>query len=445
MKRTVFSIILLGSLLLSLDRMYSQEVIISGELRPRYEYQHGYKTLFPDGEIAGNFVSQRTRLNAYYANTSFVTYLSLQDVRVWGDVDQLNTKDINGLAIHEAWGQIKFYDFLSLKLGRQEIIYDDQRIFGSVDWAQQARSHDAAIFKFSFAKKNKLDIGFAYNAMRETIYKVDYTKANYKTIQWLHYHLDFGKSGLSFLFLNNGLAYDNNPVDTIVEQKVAFSQTFGPRYTYKNDKININAAAYYQGGKNAKNKNLSAYYFAAEVNFSLVKSFTFGLGGEYLSGTPTIGQADKNKNDQSFLPLYGTNHKFNGFMDYFFVGNHAGNVGLMDIFLPLKYTIKKITFQFTPHYFMSAATVSSLSIVGGTETWVDYSNGLGTEIDFTINWAVTNSVAITGGYSQMFATETMQVVKYPKEVSADYYQNTNNWAYIMVIFKPTFFKKEIEK
>jgi hypothetical protein len=353
-------------------------------------------------------------------------------------------QDANGLSIHEAWGQIKFYNFFSLKLGRQEISYDDQRIFGSVNWAQQARSHDAAIFMFSFAGKNKLDVGIAYNAMRESLYKVDYTNINYKTIQWLHYHGDFGKSGLSFLFLNNGLAFDNNPIDTIVEQKVAFSQTIGPRYTFKSEKINVAAAVYYQGGINGKDRDLSAFYFGAEINFNLVKSFTFGLGGEYLSGTSTIDQADKNKKDQSFTPLYGTNHKFNGFMDYFYVGNYIGATGLIDIYLPLKYSIKKLTFQLAPHYFMTAATVSSAT-TGEITSWEDYSNGLGTEIDFTVDWAVTNSVMITGGYSQMFATETMQVVKYPKEITADYYKNTNNWAYIMITFKPTFFKKELEK
>ena len=250
MKRTVFSIILLGSFLLFMGDIYSQEVILSGELRPRYEYQHGYKTLFPDNQTAANFVSQRSRLNAYYASSSFSTYLSIQNVRVWGDVNQLNVQDVNGFAIHEAWGEIKFYDFLYFKIGRQEISYDDQRIFGAVNWAQQARSHDAAIFKFAFGKKNKLDMGFAYNAMGESLYKVNYTLANYKTIQWLHYHGDFGKSGLSFLFLNNGFAFDNNPDTTVVDQKVAFSQTIGPRYTYDGDKIDVSAAVYYQGGKN---------------------------------------------------------------------------------------------------------------------------------------------------------------------------------------------------
>ncbi|MDZ7608893.1 MAG: hypothetical protein U5K79_25710 [Cyclobacteriaceae bacterium] len=32
-------------------------------------------------------------------------------------------------------------------------------------------------------------------------------------------------------------------------------------------------------------------------------------------------------NDKSFNPLYGTNHKFYGYMDYFYVGNSHGQVG----------------------------------------------------------------------------------------------------------------------
>ena len=40
------------------------------------------------------------------------------------------------------------------------------------------------------------------------------------------------------------------------------------------------------------------------------------------------------------------------------------------------------------------------------------------------------------GYSQMFATETMQVLK------GGNYENMNNWAWIQLTFKPTFFSKE---
>ena len=395
MRNKLYSLALLVILMLISDSILAQQVNVSAEIRPRYEFRHGYKTLFPDDAKAANFISQRTRLNGFFSNQTFKTYISLQDVRIWGDVNQLNTSDVNGFSVHEAWGQVHFCDVFSLKVGRQEIVYDDQRIFGSVGWAQQARSHDAAIFKFSFSEKHDLDAGIAYNAMTESLYEEIYSKANYLTIQWLHYHGNFGKSGLSFFFLNNGMAYDSNPDTTKIDQEVAFSQTIGARYTLNSDKIKFNAASYYQFGKNAKNRDLSAMYFNAEISFHFVKTFSFGLGGEYLSGTSTEDQFDKTKTDKSFSPFYGTNHKFNGHLDYFYVGNHAGNVGLVDIYLPLKLTVKKFTFTLTPHYLMSAATVST-PITAEIATWLEYSNGLGTEIDFAVTWAVTKSVVIIG-------------------------------------------------
>lgn len=419
--------------------IFSQTVKVSAELRPRYEYRHGFKTLFPDGQSPANFVSQRTRLNGFFANDKFKAYVSLQDVRVWGDVNQLNKGDVYGFSVHEAWGQIKFCDIFSLKAGRQEISYDDQRMFGAVGWAQQARSHDAAIFKFFINDNNKIDLGIAYNAMQESLYMVDYTNNNYKFMQWMHYHGDYGKkSGLSVLVINNGLAYDADPDTTKVDEKIAYSRTAGVRYSFKSDKIKFNAALYWQGGKTRANVDWASSYFGGDISFHLVKGFSFGLGGEYLSGNDMVkdstglNRVDKNK-EKAFAPLYGTNHKFNGWMDYFYVGNHAGSVGLIDIYLPLKYKIKKVTFTLTPHYFMSAGNVS---IIDGNQVKKDLSSGLGTEIDFSIGYAVTKSVVIAGGYSQMFATETMQVLK------GGNYQNTNNWAWIMITFKPTFFSIE---
>ena len=432
MRKFLFSLLFIGILIATAGDIFAQSVKISAEVRPRYEFRHGYKTLFPDDANAANFISQRTRLNGFFANNTFKAYLSLQDVRVWGDVNQLNNSDVNGFSVHEAWAQVKFADALHLKVGRMEIVYDDHRIFGSVGWAQQARSHDAAIFKFFFGDNHKLDVGFAINAMQQSLYKVAYTNKNYKTIQWLHYHGDFGKSGISFLILNNGLAYDADADTTKYDEKIAYSQTIGARYTLKGEKIKFNAAAYYQGGKNKANNDLAALYFAGDVSFHLVKGFTFGLGGEYLSGTATKDKGVSGEKDKSFTPFYGTNHKFNGWMDYFYVGNHGGNVGLIDIYVPIKFNVDKWLFALIPHYFMSAATVSGYE----GEAYKDYSSGLGTELDLMVKYTVSKSVNIMAGYSQMFATETMQVLK------GGNYENINNWAWIMLTFKPTFFSKE---
>ena len=80
----------------------SAQVIVDAELRPRFEYRHGYKTLFPNNVDPAAYVSQRTRLNIDYKKDNLDFYLSLQDVRVWGDVPQLNVSDNNGIAIHQA-------------------------------------------------------------------------------------------------------------------------------------------------------------------------------------------------------------------------------------------------------------------------------------------------------------------------------------------------------
>ena len=68
----------------------------------------------------------------------------------------------------------------------------------------------------------------------------------------------------------------------------------------------------------------------------------------------------------------------------------------------------------------------------------EYTNGLGTEIDFVMGYTFTKALHIRAGYSQMFATQTMQVVKYPDDPNGDYYKGTNNWAWVMLTFKPTF-------
>jgi hypothetical protein len=62
------------------------------------------------------------------------------------------------------------------------------------------------------------------------------------------------------------------------------------------------------------------------------------------------------------------------------------------------------------------------------------SKGLGTEIDLFFSFKLTKGVSFKGGYSQMFASETMEAVKGGSG------SETNNWAYAMILFKPTLFE-----
>lgn len=411
---------------------YAQDVTISAQLRPRFEYRHGYRTLSSPDIDPALFISQRSRLSALFSSEKFKAGFSLQNVRVWGDVSQLNVSDVNGTTIHEAWGEIIFGKVVSLKIGRQELKYDDHRILGSVNWAQQARSHDAAILIIKPKNGCKIDIGIAYNAAKESLFKIDYDVKNYKTMQYIHWHRDFNGFGASILFLNNGMTY-NKKADTILEQKIAFNQTIGTRLTYKKNKLNVNGAFYYQGGKVNDSVNISAFYFSVNIHYAFTGLFTAGLGFEYLSGN---SQVDKgSETNKAFTPWYGTNHKFNGFMDYFYVGNFMNSVGLIDIYLPLKFTHKKFTGLIIPHAFQAAAPIHDWE---SNDPDASMSSYLGTEVDLICTYAIIQGLSVSAGYSQMFATTSMEAIKKVKGGSSE----TNNWGWIMVNFSPTLFKSK---
>jgi hypothetical protein len=399
----------------------TQEFKISAEIRPRMEYYHGYKTLAAPDQDHGLSISQRTRLIMDFNNSNFIVKLSLQDVRIWGDQNQLVANEDMSASVHEAWGEAIISPVISLKVGRQEIIYDDHRIFGNVGWAQQARSHDAAIFKLKSAKF-KAELGIAYNQDAANLSGTDnqYRPNNYKAFQnlWMNYKFS-EQFNASFLFLNNGMQIETGGD--------AYSQTIGPRLSFKNDAISANAAFYYQGGVDRTVTDVKASYLGADVSYKFNDMFSAGVGIERLSGN---SQLDNNGENNSFTPLYGTNHKFNGHMDYFYVGNHANSVGLQDIFVKLNAKAKKFSVGLHTHFFSSAGDVADP--VDGSAM----SKGLGTEIDLFFGFNLTKGVAFKGGYSQMFATETMEVVKGSVPGSKD---EANNWGYAMIIFKPELF------
>ncbi|WP_456314562.1 alginate export family protein [Pseudomonas shirazensis] len=398
----------------------AQELDVNLQIRPRFEYRNGYKTLLPEGKEGTSQISQRSRLNFNYKQDEFTVKLTLQNTRTWGDVAPTATADKNGIAVFEAWAQYDFTEKWSARMGRQVLSYDNQRILGEQDWGQQAQSHDALTVSFH-TEKHHLDFGGAYNSDAENTFQTPYTVANYKAMQYAWYHTNLDKLGVSFLLLNTGYEYSNNDKKLLVDYK----QTFGTYLTYKTAKIDSNFWLYGQTGKST-NQQVSAWNAAFNFNYNATEAFKVGLGYEFLSG--------KDSNDtstviKSFNPLFGTNHAFNGYMDYFYVGGgHINNVGLQDAFLKFNYNIKKWQFALMPHVFLSAADV-----VTPLPENTKLDSYLGTEIDFTAGFNFKKEITLTGGYSQMFGSKTLEFIK------AGDASHTNNWAWLMISVNPRIF------
>jgi len=422
-KILILLVVLIGALL---PNTIMAQLKFTGEMRPRTEYRNGLKTLFNSEDDAAFFTSQRTRLNLNYTDAKFKVGLSLQDVRTWGDVKQLNLSDKNQLMLHEAWGELIFTENFSLKVGRQELVYDDSRILGNVGWAQQARSHDLALLKFKTDEKGKLHIGLAYNNDMETLKELLYT-TSYKTMQFAWYNRKADNFNFSLLFLNNGLQRLDGD-----ENKIYYSQTMGTHMNYKKDKFGMTGSAYLQTGKDAADRDLSAYLVSLGAKYALSSNFKVNAGFEIQSGTDTNEQGSGFDN-KSFTPLFGTNHKFNGHMDYFYVGNHVGAngkvdaVGLVDAFIGASYAKDKISFGATLHRFATQADL--ISAQGKEDSY------LGTELDLSFGYKYSKSVAFKMGYSQMFASDSMEVLK-----SINDAEKGACWGWMMLVFKPNFLK-----
>jgi hypothetical protein len=431
MKTIIFKFLAILFIVFAFKNNANAQFEINGQLVQRGEYRNGFGKLIPNNVDASGFISQRFRIQSNYKSKNVQFFGSIQDIRTWGNTSQTNISD-GFLSLHEGWADITIDSFWSVKLGRQELNYDNARFLGNLDWALQARSHDFALVKFT-KNDHKLHFGGGYNQDAETINGGDYYKTinQYKMAQMLWYNYKHKDFECSFLVWNNGKQ------DTTTGQKdVRFSQTIGlPTFKYSFTKNNIiSGFAYYQTGKDVYNKDLNAYDISLQsaqtfnMNEAKKTSFKVTLGAEMLSGTNTNNTS---KTNSSFSPMYGTNHAHNGYMDYFFVGGRfENNVGLNDLFLKLRYDNNKKWFVQTDVHSFSA----NANVYKGTEL---QSNQLGTEIDLSGGVVLNDDVSFQVGYSQMLASSTL---KYMQTLTAAEIQN---WMYVMLIIRPKSDKKFI--
>lgn len=424
-------------------QVYSQ-MSLTGEIRPRFEYRHGYQAPLDSAVKGSAFVSQRTRLNFGYSSEKLKFAASLQDVRVWGNQSQLISGDtIAQTFMHEAWASYRLNTVFSIKAGRQELNYDDQRLLGSVNWQQQGRVHDAAVVMFDdTSKKFSVHFGIAYNQNAAYNSVKSYTVTNnYKQMQYFRLNKKLCSFSTSMIFINTG---SQSPVSS---EYTRYMQTAGPFVEYKKNSFFINAKFYYQTGyinnsaSTAKRK-VQAYMAGADLSYTFKKKIVMGLGFEHLSGQSQTDTSKAYKDvNHAFNSLYGTGHKFNGYMDYYYAGSAHGNVGLTDIYFKIKYKTEKWYLGIDAHRFMAAADILDVKKTADSGNITAMNPNLGTEIDFEFGYSFSKLFGVQAGYSTYLLKSATSVIKGIYNYLGDGETgNTANWSYLMLIFKPDFLK-----
>ena len=442
------------------------QVSLTGQIRTRTELRDGQGTLPAKDAKASFFTNQRTRLNLGYEAERFRILTSVQEVRVWGS-DQSTISNLEGskFFLHQAWGELILSDSatikvdnLSVKAGRQEIIYDDSRLLGNLDWLQQARRHDAVVIKFSH-KGWLADAGFAFSqnhgqdasnrsgSLYNGIPAAPVAPGTngigmlYKALQY-GYFARTGKLGKASLLI---LKDDFQKTET-VESATTFVLGVNSRVTVGGavfatltEHIKVSTAAYYQGNQDKLGNPLEAYNVTAAAAFK-VNKFTTNPGFDFLSGNNTASQGKVNRR---FDPLYGTPHKFWGMMDYFYAADPFGvdgslsrSPGLLDLYIKNTFVAKEnMTFTLDLHEFYAGNKVAAAK--EGATAAKTAAGRLGTEIDFVVNYNILKNVNIEAGYATMLGTATLDLLEAP----AANKQNTGQWAYLMLNFAPDFLAK----
>lgn len=431
---------------------------LSGQYRPRLEIRDGFKRPIRGNEEPAAFVEQRTRLTAGYKAEKYAFKMSVQDIRIWGETGQINKSD-QLLSAHEAYGEYYASPKSTIRIGRQELSYDGDRLIGTLGWAAQARAFDALKYIYQDTTGNEFHAMFSWNqsgfseSAPEPAKLVGNTYATGgggnasrifnltlpKAQQMLWYKRAFSSGDVSFMALNDILE------STTTQQSVS-RYTLGLTPNFKFGSMKVGGQFYYTGGKvylgtNTSPTGVSAYMFNIYAQATKVPGKPL-IGVDYISGEDKEDTETLN----GWTPLYGTNHKWNGFMDYFYVGNGHGiggagaggghaNSGLIDIYAKTAFKIGgKSKLVSHLHYFMSP-----VDIPDPADTDQTLSPGLGTELDLVYVNNLTKGVTLKIGYSAMLATETMEAIKYNATGDASGVEKTiNNWGWIMIDFTPNF-------
>lgn len=422
----------------------AQKVTIDAEIRPRTEFRDGFSSpLVRGANIEKNrpaaLMLQRTRLGFGYESNSLNAKVTLQDARIFGDADlkgtQLQADTANTFALYEAWAELLILPRTSFKIGRQPLNFEDGRLFSASAWSSTGNAHDLAQLKYSIHGFDA-QLGYAYNNNQITSYDAQYNQSTmYKQFMFLHGTAKIVKGiDLSFLGVDDGFQ-ENSKTGSTSSSKTDLNlyhrYTYGGTLSLKSDSLPVSAflTGYYQTGKTSQAVNLEAYMVAAKINYDVTKKLSSNAGVDYFSGSKTT--MDVTHSQHTFQKLYGANHSFNGFMEYW---AKLPKGGLINYYggLSYKFTNKLSTDANYYAFFLARDMVVTDK---ATTKKVGVQNNLGSEIDIVLNYKMSAETALQLGWCHYLITDGTTLLKTSDSRSSF---KMPQYAYLMLTIKPKF-------
>jgi hypothetical protein len=401
------------------------QVVTRGELRAG-----GFKADSLDKYRRSQFILGKYRITADYKRSWLEVKMSPQFAGIWGQ----SGASIN---LYEGWANLQSKDGLFVKIGRQELNYDNGRIIGNDDWTMTAPTHD--VVKLGYEGENyKVHLMTAYNQNADSIAMGNSYYSGglqpYKMMQtlWCHYDTPKKLFGVSLVGMNIGMqSVKQGETDvTYYQQLVGTYMAFRPKYW------SLEGEFYYQLGKEEHGMPVDAFMGSVKATVRPSEKYSFFAGYDHLSGdkffsVPVDGNLGLVQHDKirGFNAIFGSHHEFYGAMDFFYMKNyyHGFTPGLQNLYIGGNVSpVDGLSLNAVYHFYAIATDLGYLD-----------SKTLGHEVDFSASYAFSKAVSVSAGYTYMRGTDTMVILQQIQEVTE---QRQLHWAWVMLAVKPTLFQ-----
>lgn len=377
-------------------------VKFDGEFRHRFEYRDDFNfndETFEDDGL--NLLRSRLGMKLKWAQ-NYTLYVQGQDAESFASREaHKGTGFVNRLDLNQLYLQVQSpWDVLpgSIKVGRQELSYGDQRFVGGFDWSNVARMFDAV--KWMYEAKN----GFKVDAWFSQVVSVNKSQADSADHSDNFYGLYTSFIPVkdhtldTFLFMRHNRNEDLRSERTGIQGELK-EYTLGNRF--KGTKWSFDYTTEYalQFGSRARD-DIRAFAFHQELGYTLSDlPWLPRVSAQYNHGSGDDDATDGRS--ENFDNLFPTNHPHYGYMDR----ASLKNMNNIKIGLDLKPT-EKIKVMVAQHWFFLDTNKSSWFDAGGAvirATRANASKTVGQETDLFLKWQALKRVSFLTGYSYFHA------------------------------------------
>lgn len=308
---------------------------------------------------------------------------------------------VNQIDLRQLWAEMEKPVLeipVSVKVGRQELAYGDERFVGPLNWTNTARVFDAVKVVYNPWQWFQLDVFFS------KVVRVEPKRAD-KTVHSDHFYGIYGAyKKIKDHVIDTFLFIRNNRDESLAGERAGSRDplkeyTAGNRFKGKKGPVDYGTEYAVQLGRRGHDE-IEAWAFHQELGYTFSKQ----------KGTPRIyteynhASGDRNPSDgvfSTFDNLFPTNHNKYGLIDFLPLKN------MNDVMLGASvkpHTKVHLASEF--HWFFLDAKESAwFNASGGTFRAANPAadTQLGEELDLYATYAVTKSLSALIGYSHFFA------------------------------------------